>query len=350
MRLGLVARADDTGLGVQSWEFFRAMQPERTLLVEMGRGAHRQFDTHYEWYPGATRVTFAGGRLPEHDTRRWLKGLDVVFAAETFYDPDFYDWADSAGVATVVQANPELLRPLDVLPQSPTAWWAPTSWRLEHLPEGTRVVPVPVADDRFSFRIPERAGPLRVLHVEGHRALADRNGTNLVYAALRRVVGPMQLTMLTQERRQSVPVTRRARPGLQIKSQAGGVGNYWDLYADQDVLVLPRRYGGLSLVAQEAMASGLAVVMTDAEPQCSTWPIVPVRGRPSDTVKMNCGSVQLTDANPVELARVLTELAHDPESLQAAQIESLKWAMQNRWSVLADTYSAELKAAVATRV
>lgn len=350
MRLGLVARADDTGLGVQSWEFFRAMQPERTLLIEMGHGAHRQFETHYERYPGATRATFAGGRLPEHDTRRWLKGLDVVFAAETFYDPDFYDWAEAAGVATVVQANPELLRPLDVLPQNPTAWWAPTSWRLKRMPEGTRVVSVPVADDRFTFRIPERQGPLRVLHVEGHRALADRNGTNLVNAALRRTVGPMKVTMRTQERRATLPAQRRSRPGLAVTVETGGLANYWDLYAGHDALVLPRRYGGLSLVAQEAMASGLAVVMTNTEPQASTWPIVPVRGRPGDTVRMNCGAVQMVDADSIDLARVLTELAHDPEQLQAAQIASLRWAMANRWSVLAATYSDELEAAVTARV
>lgn len=349
MKLGILVRADDTGLGVQSWEAYRALQPERALVIEMGAGAHRRFDTHFEWYPGATRVAFAGGRLPEPAVRRWLNGLDVVLSFETFYDPDFYRWAHHAGVATAVQVNPELLRPLATWPQRPTAWWAPTSWRLDHLPNGTRVVPVPVADDRFDFRIPERDGPLRILHVEGHRALVDRNGTGVMYEALRRVVGPMHVTMVTQESRATVPAGRRSRPGIKVELRTGGVANYWDLYRDQDVLVLPRRYGGLSLVAQEAMAAGLAVVMTDAEPQCSTWPIVPVRARQDSPVNMQCGPVRPVNANPIELAKVLSDLAKDPDAVRAAQVASLRWAMAHRWSVLAPLYRDELERAVAVR-
>lgn len=346
MRLGLVARGDDTGLGTQSWEFARSMQPDKVLLVEMGVDAHRHFDSHREWYPGCTPVSFLRSRLPERHVRRWLEGLDVVFAAETFYDPAFYDWARQAGVATVVQVNPELLRPLEAWPQQPTAWWAPTSWRLDCLPPGTRVVPVPVADDRFSFRIPERDGPLRVLHVEGRRALADRNGANVMYQALRRVVGPVRVTMVTQERRAVAPHQRRTRKDVEVVSRVGGVGNYWDLYANQDVLVLPRRYGGLSLVAQEAMAAGLAVVMSDLEPQSSTWPIVPVKAREGHPIGMNCGPVSPFDVNPADLANVLNDLGRDDEAVRTAQVASLRWAMQNRWSALADLYKAELEAAV----
>lgn len=345
MRLGLLCRGDDTGLGVQSWEAYRALQPAKVLLIEMGPDAHRHFETHREWYPGATVVAFVRGRLHERIVRNWLRGLDVVLSFETFYDPDFYEWAADANVATVVQANPELLRPLKAWPQSPTAWWSPTPWRLDHMPEGTRVVPVPVADDRFAFRIPERDGPLRVLHVEGHRALADRNGTNTLYQALRRVIGPLKITMRTQERRALLPHTRRTRADVQVVSAVGGLANYWDLYADQDVLVLPRRYGGLSLIAQEAMAAGLAVVMSDAEPQRSIWPVLAVRARESGAVAMNCGQVVPVDADHVELASLLSELARDPERVQAAQVASLRWAMENRWSVLGDLYRSELEMA-----
>ena len=35
MKLGLIARADNTGLGMQTWEFYRAMKPEKTLVVDI---------------------------------------------------------------------------------------------------------------------------------------------------------------------------------------------------------------------------------------------------------------------------------------------------------------------------
>lgn len=329
-----MARADDTGLGVQSWEACRALQPDAVLVVEMGAGAHRELPTYHDRYPGATRATFAHGRLPEDAVRDWLAELDVVVGFECFYDPDFYDWAEHARTATALQVNPELLRPLDVYPQRPSAWWAPTPWRLEHIPAGAGVVPVPVADDRFPFRRPERDGVLRVLHVEGHPALADRNGTRIVRDALRRVTRPMRVTMASQAQR-----AYRSTGPAEIVTR-GPMANYWDLYADHDVLVLPRRYGGLSLIAQEAMASGLAVVMTDAEPQRSIWPILAVPGTEGPPVRMLCGPLRPVHADPAELAGVLDRLASDPDEVGAAQIASLRWAMENRWSSLAPLYRA----------
>ena len=42
MRVGLIARAEDRGLGVQTWEWSRGMRPDETLIVDMGElgGGH----------------------------------------------------------------------------------------------------------------------------------------------------------------------------------------------------------------------------------------------------------------------------------------------------------------------
>jgi hypothetical protein len=42
--------------------------------------------------------------------------------------------------------------------------------------------------------------------------------------------------------------------------------NYLDQYKDGDVLVIPRKYGGLCLPMQEALAHGIPVIMPDIEP------------------------------------------------------------------------------------
>lgn len=344
MRLGAIVRGEDRGLGVQSWEFCRAMRPERTLLVDMGELA-RGFPVHRDRYPGTTVVRYEGGELPEQAVREWLDGLDVVFAVETMYDWRLPGWAAEAGVATVVQANPEFFRDPAELASVPTRWWAPTPWRLPFMPEGTRVVPVPVADDRFAFRAPERAadGVLRVLHVAGHAAMADRNGTGLVLEALRRLRPPVRIRIVTQDPRLR---PGRVRSGVDLEVIAGGVADYWRLYDDADVLLMPRRYGGLCLPAQEAMAAGLGVVMSDCEPQRSIWPAELVRSA-TGAPRLRCpgGRLALTNARPEAIAETLNALGDNPERVAALQAASLAWAEANRWSALRPLYEAELASA-----
>lgn len=341
MKIGAIVRAEDRGIGLQVWEFCRAMQPERTLLVDMGELA-RGFPPHPERYPGATVVHYEHGELvPTATVREWLDGLDVVFCVETFYDWRIPGWARDVGCATVCQVNPEFMRPPEELPSLPTRWWAPTPWRLNLLPPDTRVVPVPVADDRFPFAIPERGQQLRVLHVAGHRAMNDRNGTQLLLQGTPRM-GAMHLTVMTQDERR-IGVPRSTRQGLTAECRHGGIADYWRLYEDQDVLVMPRRYGGLCLPVQEAMASGLAVVMSDAEPQRSFWPVMTVRTA-TTAPKHRCpgGRLAMSNARPEAIAEALNTLAKDPEALIELQQASLEWAKAHRWSVMRDLYEREL--------
>lgn len=341
MKCGVVARAEDRGISIQTWEFCRAMRPDRVLVVDMGALA-RGFPMYLDRYPGATVVPYEGGQLDEDTVRDWLAGLDVVFAVETFYCWDLPRWADEAGVATVVQANPEFFRPPEELPSRPTRWWVPTPWRLRHLPEGTRVVPVPVADDRFAFEAPERAegDPLRVLHVAGHAAMADRNGTGLFVEAVRRIQPPTVVRIVTQDERLRVG---RVRAGVEVEIVTGGVADYWRLYDDADVIVQPRRYGGLHLPAQEAMAAGLGLVMSDTEPQRSTWPALLVRSA-TGVPRLQCpgGRLALTNARPEAIAQAVNELAWYPERVIDLQARAVEWAEANRWSVLRPLYEAEL--------
>lgn len=335
MKVGLIARAENRGLGVLTWEFHRAMAPERTLLVDMGPLA-RGFATHPERYPGATVVPFADGTLPEPEVRAWLDGLDVVYTAETFYDWRLPAWAEQQGVATVCHVMPEFHVER---PELATTWWAPTPWRMDQLPEGTQLVPVPVATDRFSGHSPERAGPLRVLHVGGHKAMADRNGTAQLVRATQRAKRPMTVTVASQD---PVRGSRAWRRGHVAMVQAGAAPDYWQLYPDHDVLVLPRRYGGLCLPVQEAMAAGLAVVMTDAEPQRSYWPVAVVATRTRGQIRTAAGIIPTVDADAFALATLLDRLATQPADLAMLQRGSLAWAEAHSWTALRPTYTKAL--------
>jgi len=48
--------------------------------------------------------------------------------------------------------------------------------------------------------------------------------------------------------------------------------NSCDLYKDFDALILPRKYGGLCLPVNEALMSGLPVIMTDISPNNKLLP------------------------------------------------------------------------------
>lgn len=340
MRLGLLARSENRGLGLQSWEFFRHLPVTKTLVVDMGE-LSRGFPTFHERYGDSTSVvSYQDGGLDEAATRHWLRDLDVVFTVETLYDPRFHTWANDAGVATVIQLNPEFIKP-DVF--EPTVWWAPTTWRLDSIGVEAVHVPVPVALDRFTEVTPASdEGPLRVLHVVGHRATADRNGTQLVHQALRYARKAVDLRVITQDDR-LIPF--RQRPPHQTKVVFNGVKDYWELYRDANVLLLPRRYGGLSLVVQEAAAAGLALVLTDCSPN-ETWPSVRVPARQRGGVKAPGGLVPAYEARPQAIAAILEQFTDDRELVRERQRAARAWAEQNSWDRLRPLYLQELERAI----
>lgn len=345
MRVGLIARGEDRGLGNMTWEFFRHVQPDRTLLIDLGELA-RGFEMHADRYPNATIVNWSGGALPEDEVRAWLEGLDVVYSAETFYDWDVCRWADEIGVATVLHVMPEFYRhhAEPALPR-PSAWWAPTSWRLEHLSPETVVVPVPVALDRFEKPAPTN-DIVRFLHVIGKRAAVDRNGTNAVVSASRSVRRKMLLRLATQDAR--LPALQSTRYAT-IERSSRGTDNYWDLYRHNDVLVIPRRYGGLSLPVQEAMAAGLAVMMPDVSPN-RDWPIVPLPTRVGGSLDTQGGKLPLCNVDGRSLATMMDMLVDHRETLDQARTASYRWATAYSWDRLLPVYRAQLEAAVEKRL
>lgn len=348
LRVGLVARADDRGLGHMTWEFARAIRPERTLVVDLGRASH--FANRLDRYERPLVARWdADSRLfadPEA-VAKWVDGLDIIYSAETFYDWRLVGWARDRGVATVLHAMPELLPA--VLPMTPTQVWTPTSWRLQDLPAETLVVPVPVATDRFGdFRSscePDPRDRLRVLHVAGRRAAADRNGTLSLYQAMRQITADVEITITTQDARLPHP-TGRPR-NVQLSAVAGNDAprEYWRLYDGHDVLVMPRKYGGLCLPVQEAAAAGLAIVMTNAAPN-DEYPATLVDVRAGGTIDTPAGHVPMFDVDVRALASTIDLMATDPSVLADARSDALRWATRRSWDVLAPTYRDLMAGAV----
>lgn len=340
LRLGVIGRSEARGLGYQSLDVARHLAAERVLLVEP---TPQRWATHPEWYDGldVTRLAWSTNdglyRLDEGTTRRWLAGLHVVYAAETLYDWRLAGWAADAGVAVVVHVNPELLSPVGRATPGVT-WWAPTPWLLERLPDGTRVVAQPVAAADAHPTTPTE-GPVRFLHVVGHAAHLDRNGTRVLAQAVSRLRVHCELTVTGQDGR--LPADLRARDHrVTVRCVPGGLEDRWDAYTG-DVLVLPRRYGGLCLPAQEAMAAGMAVVLTDVVPN-DIWPGPRVAHRGRTERPMLGGSVPVTEPSGNALRAVMEHLATHPQEVEAHKADARAWADGHSWEALGDTWRAEL--------
>lgn len=340
VKVGLFgARADDRGLGRLTLDFYLHMRPDRTLVVDMGTWA-RQFKQHLGRYPDATVVAFNGGQLDPLVMRRFFTGLDVAIMYETAYDHRAYEIARAAGCRTVLYSMPEFHRHATEDLPGPDVVWLPTCWRADLIP-GARVVPAPVALDEAGA-VPARPGRLRVLHVAGHRASGDRNGTIPFLRALRSVRSDAAVRVMTQDPRlpKVQGITRQ-----RVQVDVGGVEDHWRLYDRADLLVMPRRYGGLCLPVQEALAAGLAVAMTGCEPNPQTWPIAPIAWGPGPTISTPGGRVELADPDTGSIAEVIDRLAGDPAELAALRAASTAWAETHSWDALRPLYLAELERA-----
>lgn len=338
MKVGIIARSEDRGLGIQTWEAVRHLNPDRVLVIDVQNPDG--FPMHLDRYPGATVARLTNGHhLAESLVREWLDGLDVVFSVETLYDWRLADWAREHGVATVVQLNPEFFqhdRPNWHEP-APTAWWNPTTWRAKDLGPAVRYVPVPVAANRFEPRqLSGESRQLRALHVVGRAALGDRNGT--------------EIALTTADETSNIEWTFRAQRERDLAHRsAGPTPNYWDLYDGMDVLVMPRRYGGLCLPAQEAMAAGMAVVMPSCPPN-GDWPIIPLRWQFQGTIAVPCGEIPMVATDRPYLVATLERLATDRQFLDDAKLRSVEWAARNSWKALRPLYEAEFERAVDANV
>lgn len=336
MKLGMLARCDNRGLGTLTWEAHRHLNPERTLVIHDPRSIEQGFAEHPERFPDAHHTTIVprpdyDAYLDEDEARSFLQGLDVVYTAESFYDWRFCDWARDMGVRTVVHVMPEFWHHarLPSLPR-PDAWWNPTSWRQRHLPRGTRIVPLPIATDRWPDKPDFEHNPKRILHIVGSGTPEDRNGTQIAEA----------VAALLPEFTFEFTAQTAEHPNIEQRDY----DNYWDLYATEAPLVLmPRRFGGLCLPALEAFGAGKTVMMPSVAPN-TLWPVLRIpthrSGPRPRTVSYPGGQLELADTDPATIAeRIRIHWSSLPDS----RLLSWAWAQKNSWEALLPKWTTELE-------
>lgn len=270
MKIGLIARCDSTGLGIQSKGFYDHI-PCKAFVIDFSNMAPYQpmpiLAPHPEWYPGETIYKWGyhhnlRGDIPRDVIEDFVKDIDVLFAIETPYDYNIFEICRQCGVKTILQLNYEFLDFPSSLPQ-PDLFAAPSMWNYDNVPEPKKFLPVPV--DALKFRIQPMHKTF--IHIAGRAAAEDRNGTYAFLRSLNCVKNEIEIIIKSQE---PIAISKSMIPGnVKLTTDFGNKDWYWENYTG-GVLVLPRKYGGLSLPVNEALASGMPVIITDISPN-NTW-------------------------------------------------------------------------------
>jgi glycosyltransferase involved in cell wall biosynthesis len=267
MRIGIVARCDDTGLGNQTRELVNMLQPDKILLINSR--FFNQNKQHTEWYDGYNYKTTVKGFPTSSEIADFVKGVDVVISCETFYNPKFIDIARKYGVKTILQYNYEFFGNLTNPDWSlPDILIAPSLWNMDKIVQlyGDRCkvvyLPPPTNHEKFKNAKENNISKThnRILHIGGKAAVKDRNGTNTVIDMLRYSKGDYEVVIKTQSE------LNISYKNDRLTIETNTTKDPQDLYSGYDAMVLPRRYAGLCLPMNEALLSGLPVFMPRISP------------------------------------------------------------------------------------
>ena len=320
MRIGLIARDTVTGLGTQTREVYENLRPDVTVVVNLGKYA--QTPPRLDWYGDDVirldweRDRTVPGALDAFDT------CDVVYSAESFYDPTLSRDLAQRGIRTVLHVNPELYDP-DHGSHWATTYWTPTRWQPKLTPPGTKVVPVPAPVHRYGE--PYVESPPRIVHPTA-RAMADRHGTQAVHRIADRLADHGWIVDFVG-------------PG------AREVDEYWERDPGASMMLLPRRYGGLSLPALEAFAAGVPVVMPTIPPN-EDWPIIPVKAKRGNDLQMKPGRMPVYDVAQSSLLTTVVHWMGDTAKLEKQRRVVYEWAREHSWENLEPVWRNELTLAL----
>jgi hypothetical protein len=322
MRLGIIARSDNTGLGNQTRNIVDMLVPDKILLIDST--AFNENKQHPEWYAGYKCITTKSGFARREEIIQFLDGIDVVLTCESFYSELFLSLAQKRNIKTILQYNYEFLD-LVINPEQrvPDVLISPSAWKIDHVKEvlgdRTQVIQLPPPIDPVVFSGPREINMSkdhnRILHIAGKFASKDRNGTSNVIDMLQYSKEDYELVIKSQ----TLIETDCQDPRLTIDTSSPD--NSADLYSGFDAMVLPRRYAGLCLPMNESLMSGLPVFMTDISPNNNVLPSEWLVESEQIDKLLTRMTLDVYEANPKKLAKMIdkyVKLKNKKESKQKA--------------------------------
>ena len=270
-RLGLIAFANDGGIGTQTRRLAQMLKPERTMVID-STGISPNKQQHFEWYKDHNPFIVKQFPPSNEDVQKFLPGLTHILCVENPYNFNLVWYGQKQGTKIFCQSNYEFCDNLDkpYLPV-PDKFLMPSYWKVEEMtklfgPDVVMHLPPPIDPAEFERARTvnmKRSGKVRFLHVIGTAAHNDRNGTIDLLDSISKTTSDFELVIKSQH-----PLSMSIfLDDPRVKYEVNNVVANNDLYQDFDALLLPRRWGGLSLTLNEALMSGLPAIMTNISPQ-----------------------------------------------------------------------------------
>lgn len=275
MVLGEIVRADlGSGLQSQTYNLCRMLKPSKLCLID-SRPFNKN-ELYPEMYNGFQYIV-SDGFITNRTAMRFMRDLTHIITAETFYSHFLVSQCRARGIKTFQQFNYEFCEHLQNshLPKL-YKWLSPSYWHLEEMEaKFDNVVYLPPPIFVYDFKEAReanfnRTGRRRFVHVMGKVASHDRNGTLDLLAALEYSKADFELVIRSQF---PVPEYMDQVKDPRVRFEIRNFQDPQDLYRDFDLMIMPRRYGGLCLPMNEALCSGLPVMMPDISPNNKVLPL-----------------------------------------------------------------------------
>lgn len=322
MRLGMICRYDNSGVGTLSWEFARHLKPHKILLVE-----NHVYQTFPERYAEFDTKKFDAPI--DHSTLDWfLKDIDVLFTIETPYYWPIITECRKRGIKTVLYTMYEMTP--DPIPLHFDLYLCPSKLDYDVMPSPKVYLPVPLAIDRLLWKKREQA--VNFIHSASHGGVNGRKGTKLLLDAIPLVKNPnVRFTIYSWK-----PFTTDDK---RVTIEVVNFKNYWQMWREGDVLVYPQDYNGICLPIVEAMASGMGVITTDIYPFNEYMPKELLFAPDSmyrTRASARCMETDAARISPQAIATKIDEYAL--QDISSFSEYGRRYALEHSWDVLLPKY------------
>ncbi len=246
-RLGTIGTAYNAGISHIS-AGFASQFPFKTLLVH---------NKPYAMFPERFPVHRITKDVNQDDIDWLLADIDILLIVETPYNWDVLRQAHEKGIKVYFEPMYEWLQKRPEL-KYVDLWVCPSIDTYDKVSGNKMLVPSEIPIDLTKFKSREVKKLKTLLHNSGHGGIGNRNSTPELIEAMKYITSDVQLIVNTQIGLNSTAPN--------VKVNYANFENYWDMYNEGDIWIMPAKYGYAFLGIQEACATGMPIMITDMAP------------------------------------------------------------------------------------
>lgn len=336
MTVGCIGYDCHSGLAHLMRDFYRNRLVQRVLITP-----HPHYPKAVEEYPypvGDVYTSRPVPRPPVGTVEEFLAGLSTLLLFETATGNtwDVVERAKKQGTKIVLMPNYEYT-PFPV-PVRPDLVVCASDLDLDYYRKDYDCLRLNVPVKQL-WR--QRTEALKFVHHAGHGQYQYAKGTPQIIEAMKHVKSPITMRITGQPSDGKIArLFRQNRSNPRIRFEPGDL-NENQLWHQDDVFVNAEQYNGISLMLQEARASGLLVISTDRYPM-NTWlpkePLIPVERYEKHRI---CVEFDRAVVNPIQIAERIDEWYG--RDIRGYSQQGREWAEQNSWDILGPRWKEAMK-------